>query len=122
MRAIALPPITGGEANASDTTDTANSRPPHDLPKLLDGDGADADQSRQAGIRDILFLLHKVPFHGNQGFQNPVAASVGGLTFSTLRRQSLLRCGWSIFVDQFEAAFEQLNFDLGAGLAFTQPT
>jgi hypothetical protein len=45
-RPVALPPVTGGEAHASDTTDTANSRPPHRLPKLLDGDGVDANQSR----------------------------------------------------------------------------
>ena len=33
-RPIALPPETGGEANASNSTDTSNSRPPHRLPKL----------------------------------------------------------------------------------------
>ena len=80
-RPIALPPVTGGEANARTATDTSNSRPPHaaGLPKLLDDDGVDANQSRQAGIRDAHFLLPKVRLRGNQGFQNPVAASVGGL-------------------------------------------
>ena len=69
-RPVALPPVTGGEAHASDTTDTANSGPPHRLPELLDGDGVDANQSRQAGIRDAHFLLPEVRLHGNQGFQN----------------------------------------------------
>jgi hypothetical protein len=79
-RPVALPPVTGGEANASGTTDTSNFKPPATgLPKLFDGDGVDANQSRHAGIRDAHFLLPKVRQHGNQGFQNPVAASVDGL-------------------------------------------
>src|SRR6202042_366350 len=71
-RPVALPPVTGGEANASDTTDTSNSGLPYGLPKLLDGDGVDANQPRQAGIRDALFLLPAMRLRGNQGFQNPV--------------------------------------------------
>jgi hypothetical protein len=72
-RPVALPPIIGGEANASDTTGTSNSGPPTTgLPKLLDDDGVNANQSRQAGMRDAHFLLHKVRQHGNQGIQNPI--------------------------------------------------
>ena len=72
-RPVALPPVTGGEANASDTTDTSNSRPRTGLPKLFDDDGVDENQSRQARIRDAHLLLPKVRQHGNQGFQSPVA-------------------------------------------------
>jgi hypothetical protein len=38
-RPVALPPVIGGEANASDTTGISNSGPPTTgLPKLFDDD------------------------------------------------------------------------------------
>ena len=61
------------EKQASNSTDSSNSRPPHGLPKLPDGNSFDANQPRQGGIRDAHFLLSKVRLRGNQGFQNLVA-------------------------------------------------